>query len=212
MDENIIPFQETPEHGLGIFRSPHLMAPSQSALLIIDVQQRLFPAIPSGPKLAWNICRLIQAANILELSHVVATEQYPQGLGGTIDPIHQQLLDYHIDYRYDKMMFSCRECQPIFQQFDEAGVRKVLLTGIETHVCVAQTAFDMLAAGFDVYVAVDAVGSRQGIDHDTALRRLESQGGTLTTTEAVMFEWCERAGTERFKQISALVRQTFEQP
>ena len=80
--------------------------------------------------------------------------------------------------------------------------------GIETHVCVAQTAFDLTAAGFGVYVAVDAVGARRGIDHETALRRMESAGIVLTTTEAAMFEWCRVAGTPEFKQISTLAKES----
>jgi nicotinamidase-related amidase len=84
----------------------------------------------------------------------------------------------------------------------------VLVAGIEAHVCVQQTVLDLLAEGFRVYVAADAIGSRHAIDLDIALRRLEASGAVLTTTEAALFEWCEVAGTPEFKQISALVRET----
>ena len=84
----------------------------------------------------------------------------------------------------------------------------MLLCGVEAHVCVQQTVLDLMAAGFRVYVAVDAVGARHAIDHDTALSRMEATGATLTTTESAMFEWCEVAGTPEFKQISALVRES----
>jgi nicotinamidase-related amidase len=80
--------------------------------------------------------------------------------------------------------------------------------GIETHVCVLQTVLDLLADGFNVYVAVDAVGSRNWLDHDVALRRMESRGATLTTVESALFEWCAVAGTPEFKQISALAKET----
>jgi nicotinamidase-related amidase len=83
----------------------------------------------------------------------------------------------------------------------------VLVCGIETHVCIAQTAFDLTADGWLVYVAVDAVAARYAIDHETALRRMESTGIVLTTTEAAMFEWCRIAGTAEFKQISALAKE-----
>jgi nicotinamidase-related amidase len=83
----------------------------------------------------------------------------------------------------------------------------VLVSGIETHVCVQQTVFDLLAEGFRVYLAVDALGTRHASDHDTALRRMDSAGATLTTTEAALFEWCQVAGTPEFKQISQLVRE-----
>ena len=87
------------------------------------------------------------------------------------------------------------------------GINKVLLSGIEAHVCVQQTVCDALAAGLAVYVAVDAIGARHAIDHDTALRRMESYGATLTTTESVLFEWCETAERPEFKKISELIRE-----
>ena len=84
----------------------------------------------------------------------------------------------------------------------------MLVCGIETHVCIQQTALDLAAAGFGVYVAVDAVGTRHAVDQETALRRMESAGIVLTTTEAAMFEWCSQAGTPEFKQISALAKES----
>ena len=87
----------------------------------------------------------------------------------------------------------------------DRGIYKLLLSGIEAHVCVQQTALDLLAAGWRVYVAVDAVGSRFEIDSRTAIRRMDSSGVTLTTTEAALFEWCREAGTPQFKEISRLV-------
>jgi nicotinamidase-related amidase len=84
----------------------------------------------------------------------------------------------------------------------------MLVCGIETHVCVQQTVFDLLAAGLRVYVAADAVAARGAIDHDIALRRMDAGGATLTTTETALFEWCQTAGTPEFKEISKLVRET----
>jgi nicotinamidase-related amidase len=97
----------------------------------------------------------------------------------------------------------------LFEPLSERGVTKILLAGIETHVCVAQTALDLLHEGFRVYLAVDALGSRNEVDRQVALQRLDASGCTLTTTEAAIFEWCAVAGTPEFKQISALVRETF---
>ena len=106
------------------------------------------------------------------------------------------------------MAFSCAACEPAMQRSWRACAHRVLLAGIEAHVCVQQTVLDLMAAGFRVYVAVDAVGARFEIDHETALRRMELAGATLTTTEAALFEWCQAAGTPQFKQISRLVRET----
>jgi nicotinamidase-related amidase len=83
----------------------------------------------------------------------------------------------------------------------------VLLAGIETHVCIQQTALDLLAAGYQVYLAADAVAARHAIDHEIALRRMESSGVVLTTTEAAIFEWCEQAGTPEFRRISQLAKE-----
>ena len=98
-------------------------------------------------------------------------------------------------------------CGEIFERWRADGRYRVLVCGIETHVCVMQTALDLAAAGFEVYVAVDAVGARHAVDHETALRRMESAGVVLTTTEAAMFEWCRIAGTPEFKKISALAKE-----
>jgi isochorismate hydrolase len=86
------------------------------------------------------------------------------------------------------------------------GIGRVLVCGIETHVCVQQTVLDLLADGYQVQVAVDAVSARYAINHETGLRRLELSGGLLTTVEAALFEWCQRAGTAEFKKISTLVK------
>jgi nicotinamidase-related amidase len=132
-----------------------------------------------------------------------ATEQYPQGLGPTVPELAERL-----DAIPPKLRFSSGECAGIFEDWNQRGLFKVLVVGIEAHVCVQQTVFDLLAAGRRVYLAVDAIGSRYDIDYQTALRRMDSAGATLTTTESALFEWCEVAGTPQFKEISRLVRET----
>ena len=109
-----------------------------------------------------------------------------------------------------KLTFSCCGCPEICRQLEQRRVHKVLVCGIEAHVCVQQTVLDLLAGGYRVYVAVDAVGSRFEVDCRTALTRMDSAGATLTTTEAALFEWCQVAGTPEFKQISQLVREEAE--
>jgi nicotinamidase-related amidase len=186
-----------------LLRSPELMNRDDAALLVVDVQAKLLPLIPGHSRLIWNIRRLIDGAKILGVP-VAATEQYPQGLGPTTPELAPLLGTIPA-----KTMFSCAECAEIFTGWRERGIWKVLVCGIETHVCVGQTVHDLLGEGFRVYVAADAVAARGQIDHDIALRRMDSAGATLTTTEAALFEWCGRAGSPEFKQISQLVR---EQP
>ncbi len=177
------------------------MSRGDTGLLVVDVQEKLMPLIPRQARIVWNIRRLIDGAKLLGLP-VMATEQYPRGLGATVPELATLLGPIP-----EKMHFSCGACGQLFQDLGDRGVHKILVVGIEAHVCVQQTAFDLLAAGFGVYLAIDAVGARFDIDYQTALRRMESSGATLTTTESTLFEWCEVAGTPEFKRISQLVRE-----
>ena len=182
-------------------RSPELMTPTDTCLLVVDLQTKLLPVIDGGDLVLWNISRLLEAAKILDV-RAVGSEQYPAGLGTTLPEIAS-----HLGVIAEKLTFSCAGCEQINQVIAQSGTSKVLIAGIESHVCVQQTALDLIAAGLRVYIAADAVGARYQLDHDFALRRLESAGATLTTTEAVLFEWCQAAGTPEFKEISRLVRQ-----
>lgn len=183
-------------------RSPELMSIADSALLVVDVQEKLIPLVPGHERIVWNIRRLIDGANILGVP-VIATEQYPQGLGPTVSELVEGIGQTH-----SKLAFSCVECTEVFDQLGDRGIHKLLVAGIETHVCVQQTVLDLLAGGFRAYVAADASGARFEQDRDVALRRMESSGATITTTEAALFELCEVAGTPQFKALSQLIRQT----
>lgn len=182
-------------------RSPELMNREDTALLVVDVQEKLLPWIRNRQQLVWNIRRLIDGAKLLGLP-VAGTEQYPQGLGPTVAELAERLGPIP-----SKLDFSAAVCQEIFEPLRAQNVDKILLTGIEAHVCVQQTVLDLLADGWQVYVAVDAVGSRRELDYRTALERVHSAGAVLTSTEAALFEWCRVAGTPEFKQISRLVRE-----
>lgn len=184
-------------------RSPELMSRCDTGLLVVDMQERLLRVLPDAQRLVWNVRRLLDGARLLEIPFA-ASEQYPQGLGPTVALLRERLGEIPA-----KLTFSCGGLPTLFDRFRTQDIDKLLVVGIETHVCVQQTALDLLASGFRVYVAIDAVGSRHELDYQTALRRLESAGAVLTTTEAALFEWCDQAGTPEFKQISALVRETF---
>ena len=183
-------------------RSPELMNANETGLLVVDAQEKLLAVVPDAERIVWNCRRLLDAAAVLGVARA-GTEQYPEKLGRLAASLAERL-----DPPASKLAFSCGECGPIFHRWREDGLYRVLVCGIETHVCVAQTALDLLADGWLVYVAVDAVGTRHVVDHRAALRRLESAGVVLTTTEAAMFEWCRVAGTPEFKQISALSKET----
>lgn len=178
------------------------MSRHDTALLVVDVQEKLLPAIPDRERLVWNVRRLIDGAALLGLP-ILATEQYPHGLGPTIPMLRERLPQPPA-----KVTFSCRECGELFEPFRQAGVYKILVCGMETHVCIQQTVIDLLGEGFRVFIPADAVAARGTLDHEIALRRMDSTGAVVTTTEAALFEWCETAGAPEFKKISALIRES----
>jgi nicotinamidase-related amidase len=171
------------------------------ALLVVDVQDKLLRAIPDRDAVIANTLRLVKAAQILHMP-VWATEQYPQGLGPTVAPIAEL-----IPQRPAKTTFHCCAVPQLLEQLYGRRVRHVTLAGIEAHVCVAQTALELLNLGFCVQVPADAVGSRHKLDWEFALRRLERAGAVVSSSEAVLFEWTERSDRPEFKAISALVKE-----
>jgi nicotinamidase-related amidase len=176
------------------------MSAADTALLVIDVQDKLLALIPGRAALVRNIAFLIDGARLLQMP-VAATEQYPKGLGPTTPELAKRLPE-----RPDKVAFSSCAIPSVIEGFRRAARPKVLLTGMETHVCVLNTALDLLNLDFRVYLAVDAVAARFAQDHDTALRRLEQAGVILTTVETALFEWVGGAGHPQFKVISKLVQ------
>jgi len=184
-----------------LLRSPELMSSADTALLVVDVQEKLVPAVAGHREIVWNVRRLIDGAKILGMA-VAATEQYPKGLGPTLPELAERLGAIP-----SKLTFSCLGCPEVFRGFERRGVCKILVCGVEAHVCVQQTVLALMANGWRVYVAADAVGSRRELDCRTALARMDSAGATLTTTEAALFEWCRIAGTPEFKQISGLAKE-----
>ena len=194
-DQEFAPQQALP-------RSPELMSPADTALLVVDVQEGFIPVEPFGERIVWNCRRLLDGAKIFSIK-TFATEQYPEKLGPTVATLAERL----DAPAASKTAFSCGECGEAFMSWREAGIHRVLVCGIETHVCVQQTVLDLLATGFQVLLAVDAIGARFTIDHKTALRRMEASGALLTTTESALFEWCRKSGTAEFKQISALAKE-----
>ena len=180
---------------------PTQMSAGDTGLLVIDVQEKLMAKIPGGDRMIRNIAFLIDGARLLDLP-VQATEQYPKGLGTTVAELAQRLPE-----RPDKVAFSCCAVPSVVEALRRGTRPKLVLAGIETHVCVQQTALDLLAQNFRVYVPVDAVASRFAVDHDLALRRLERAGAVLTTAESCVFEWVGGADHPKFKEISRLVQE-----
>ena len=184
---------------------PTQMSAADAGLLVIDVQEKLMPFIRDAATMTRNIAFLIDAARMLQIP-VQATEQYPRGLGPTVPELATRLPE-----RPDKVAFSSCAVPSVTESFRRGGRSKIVLAGIETHVCVLHTALDLLALDFRVYVAADAVSNRYAVDHEYALRRLEQAGAVLTTAETTVFEWVGAAGTPAFKEISRLVQERMKQ-
>ncbi|GAC1319892.1 MAG: hydrolase [Isosphaeraceae bacterium] len=170
------------------------------ALLIVDVQEKLLAQIARRRLVVANSVRLVRAAQALEMPFW-ATEQYPKGLGPTVAELAEL-----IPQRPDKVRFDCCSIPSVPDRLQHLGVRHVALAGIETHVCVAQTALELLRLGYLVQIPADAVASRHEPDWEFALRRLERAGAIVTTTEAILFEWIGGADHPRFKIISDLIK------
>lgn len=174
-----------------------------STLLVIDVQERLLPVIEEHESVLKHCGRIVQAAGIQGVP-IVCTEQYPKGLGPTVEPLRGLLGDAPVR---EKLTFSCCGADGLIEELWSKGRPQVVVVGIEAHVCVQQTVLDLLAAGFGVYVAADAVSSRRALDRWAALDRMRQAGAVVTTTEAVIFEWLRVAGSEEFRQVARLVKE-----
>ena len=184
-------------------RSPELMSRGDTALLVVDVQEKLLPAIADGQRVIWNVRRLVDGAKILGLP-VVATEQYPAGFGSNDSGTGRAARAGAVEAARSVAAAapSCsRTCAA-------AASTKFWFAASRPTSASSRRCWTCLADGWRVYVAVDAVGSRFEIDCRTAIGRMDSSGATLTTTEAALFEWCEAAGTAEFKQISQLAKET----
>lgn len=182
-------------------RSHELLSRQSSRLLVVDVQDKLVPLIPVAEQLIRNCRRLIQAARLIDVP-VYATEQYPQGLGRTVSELAELLGD-----ALTKQRFSGSEALDWGSAAALDDDRdQVVVAGMEAHVCVLQTALDLISQGFRVYIPADSVASRNKLDWKLALDRLAASGATVTTTESVLFEWCETSAAAQFKQISQLIK------
>lgn len=175
---------------------------NDSAGLIIDIQEKLFPHIHEHDKLERNATILINGLEVLGLP-VLVTEQYTRGLGFTIPSVSAALSGIS---RIEKTAFSCCDDENFRGKLTETGKKYIIMAGIETHVCVLQTAIDLKEMGFQPVVVADCVASRKPEDKTIALDRLRQEGVLVTSYESVLFELARVSGTPEFKEISRLVK------
>ena len=178
---------------------------NDAVLVVIDVQERLMPVIHDRFEVEKNIERLIRGAHVLGVPAIV-TEQYVRGLGTTVEPLRNALEETSGYRPIEKQCFSAQGCAAFAAQLAALDRRQVLLSGVETHVCVYQTARDLLSEGRELWVVADAVSSRAPRNRDLGLQRMTSDGARLSSTEMALFELLGVAGTEEFRAISKLVK------
>lgn len=179
-----------------------LIERDRSALLVIDLQERLAVAMEGRDEAIANAAVLVQAARRLGVP-VLASEQYPRGLGPTVPELKPLIPEGAV---VAKTAFSCCD-EPAWREQLEAAARpQAILAGIEAHVCVLQTALGLKALGLEVAVVADATASRKSASKEAALDRLRAHGVEVVTTEMVVFEWLKMAGTPEFKELSRLIR------
>lgn len=183
----------------------HLCNAENSCLVLIDIQTRLTSAMPVKvlARLKRNINILLQSAKTLCIP-VLSTEQYPEGLGPTEPEIVELLPDNTL--RFEKTCFSCTGARQFLKRLKEDGRKQIILVGIEAHVCVLQTAIQLIAEGYHVFVVADGICSRQRDNYEASLNRMSRAGVTICNTESVLFEWLRDAKHEHFKKLSRLLR------
>lgn len=175
---------------------------SQTALLVVDVQEKLLPVIHHGEAVARQVGRLIDGATVLRVP-ILVTEQYRRGLGLTVPALVGKL--GQAVCIHEKLKFSaCIE--PVRAELIKRGIQQVVVCGIEAHVCVLQTCLELVELGYVTAVALDAIGSRRPADQQAAVLRMVQAGIIPTTVESVLFELVHEAGTNRFKAVLPIVK------
>lgn len=179
-----------------------LMSAGNSVLAVVDVQERLAPATAEPDLVVRNCATLMAAADRLSIP-VLFSEQYPRGLGRTVTGLREGRAE---DSFIEKLHFSCAGEPAFLERLRSLDRRQVVIAGMEAHVCVLQTAVGLKAAGYDVFVAADAITSRAPSNKALALARMERAGIEIVSVEMVLFEWMHVAGTDEFRDISRLIK------
>ena len=173
-------------------------------LVIVDVQNALMKQMDQevGKKVVRNIQTLLAFAKEMAIP-VLITEQYPKGLGKTVPEIKTELEGI---VPIEKLSFSCCGVKTFNEKLDQSGRKQVILMGVETHVCVLQTADDLIQKGYRVHAVADAICSRRKLDWEIGLRWMEKKGAMISTTEIIAFRLLKEAGTEEFRKLSKLLK------
>jgi nicotinamidase-related amidase len=183
-------------------RHPHLLRRDDTLLAIVDIQTKLLNVMFDKERLISNCSKLIQSAKLLEIP-MILTEQYPEGMGPTDSTILKLLPEMKA---VTKMSFSCCGVGDFDQRLKSFGKKQVMVIGIESHICVLQTAHDLLHQGYFIYVPYDAVSSRKEGDYKNAQERMRQAGAVIGSVESAIFEMMKTAEISVFRQISKIIK------
>ena len=179
-------------------RHGHLLSRDQSALVIVDLQERLSREVFDRGRVVSSAAKLVEAAGILGVP-VLVTEHNARVFGPTVKEIP-------VSAAIQKQIFSCFRVEEFQKAASSLPGKQLVLAGLESHICVCQTALDAIAGGWQVHVVRDACSSRTKENHEVGLRKMELGGAIPATVETVLFEWMERAGTDEFRKILPLIK------
>lgn len=179
-----------------------MLSRENTALIVIDVQERIANVMHEKEFLIDRLQRLIRGARVLEIP-ILLTEQYPKGLGATVNALRNVLDEYH---PIEKIAFSCCNDEKFMAALEDLKCRNLLVCGIETHVCIYQTVMQLLEQEYHIEIVTDAVSSRHLYNKELALEKLRDYGADLTSVEMALFELQEIASGDRFKKISGIIK------
>lgn len=179
-----------------------LISAQSSCLVVVDIQERLNPAVTDPWRVIRNASLLMRAARKLSVP-ILITEQYPRGIGPTVPDLRALAGPEEV---VEKIHFSAAAEPAVMERVEALGRRQLVLCGTEAHVCVLQSALGFAAAGYEVFVAADACGSRNEANAQAAFERMRRNGVEVVTWEMVAFEWLHRAGTAEFKDVIQLIK------
>ena len=187
-----------------IYVNNNILVEDETLLLIVDVQQKLLRNIKDNKLLVFNIKKLINTCNLLNIQ-IAITEQNPMKLGKTLESIIDDN-EYPI---FEKMEFSCIKNKSFINYLNEHNFNNIIVCGIESHICVLQTSIDLLQKGLNILIPRDAIGSRNEIDNDTAFLRLILSGAVASTTESLICELCKTSNRKEFREVSKILKDSF---
>lgn len=179
-----------------------LIKKEETLLVVVDVQEKLMPIIKMSDELSDSMVKMITGAKILNVP-ILVTQQYTRGLGDTTQPIKEALGDFE---PIEKTAFGCCAEPAFMEALEKSGKKTVVLIGIETHICVQQTALALIEKGYNVVLLADCLGSRSNNDKKYGIRRMSESGAVVTTCESLLFELLGDAKADSFRAISKLVK------